>query len=631
MEPKDSKTWLQIVPIRILLPVVLTIAFFTGTIFLLILPIMESRMMEDRRMMISELTEAAWSVLDAYHKKEVAGAVSRSEAQRIAADTLRRLRYGPESKDYFWINDMHPYLIMHPYRPDLEGEDISNFTDPQGKRLFVEFVNTVRQSGAGYVDYQWQWKDDPNRIVSKISFVKGFEPWRWIIGTGIYVEDVRAEIAAITRTLTLVCLVILLIIVGLSWYVIGQSMRSERHRREANLALLASEEKYRLLAETALEFIFALDDARMITYVNLAWVEASGYRVSEMIGKKFDAFLPDTARAEFEKRLDQLHEPGTQTSLFETQLRIKDGTIIPVEAALAPLLDDDQTTQTIITARDITEKKRAEKQARLHQEQLFQADKMATLGTLASGMAHEINNPITAVMLNAPTLQQIWQSVLPILDEYQENQKDFKVGQMDYAMLRDRIPSLLNDINDGANRVKNIVDDLKDFARQGPPEMGDVIQINDAAAKSISLVGNLIKKSTQHFKSDFGDDIPTFVGNAQKIEQVLINLLVNACQALTNSQAGVSLATRYDAVNDRIIVEISDEGSGMSSKVLQRIRDPFFTTKRESGGTGLGLAIVDRIVEDHHGHITFTSVVGKGTTVRVHFPAGDHSSAEDKV
>ena len=87
--------------------------------------------------------------------------MSPADARRRAVEELRRLRYGPESKDYFWINDMHPYLIMHPYRPDLEGKDISGFSDPNGKKLFVEFVKTVKNGGAGYVDYQWQWKDDP--------------------------------------------------------------------------------------------------------------------------------------------------------------------------------------------------------------------------------------------------------------------------------------------------------------------------------------------------------------------------------------------------------------------------------------------------------------------------------------
>ncbi len=176
--------------------------------------------------------------------------MSPADARRRAVEELRRLRYGPESKDYFWINDMHPYLIMHPYRPDLEGKDISGFSDPNGKKLFVEFVKTVKIGGAGYVDYQWQWKDDPQRIVPKISYVKEFDPWGWIIGTGIYVEDVRAEIAAITRRLTAVCLAILLLIIGLSSYVIWQSAGSQRRQRLADEALRESEEKYRLLAGT---------------------------------------------------------------------------------------------------------------------------------------------------------------------------------------------------------------------------------------------------------------------------------------------------------------------------------------------------------------------------------------------
>jgi PAS domain S-box-containing protein len=495
----------------------------------------------------------------------------------------------------------------------------------------VEFVEMVRQSGAGYVDYQWQWKDNPNLIVSKISYVKGFEPWRWIVGTGIYVEDVRAEIAALTRTLTMVCLMILLMIVGLSWYVIGQSMRSERRRREVDLALRTSEEKYRLLAETALEFIFALDTTNTITYVNLAWVEASGYRTNEMLGQKFEAFLSQDVREAFDLQLKKLKNPEIESSLFETKMMIKDGSVIPVEAALAPLQDGDQTAQTIITARDITEKKRAEKQARLHQEQLFQADKMATLGTLASGMAHEINNPITAVLLNAPLLRQFWQAVLPILDQYHQQHKELMVGRMDYSMLRNRIPALLSDINDGAKRVKTIVDDLKGFARQGPAEMRDVIHINAVASKAVSLVGNLIKKSTQHFRTDLDTHIPTFFGNAQKIEQVIINLLVNACQALTSTRSAVTLATRFDQAAQSITIEIADEGSGMSPNVLQRIRDPFFTTKRESGGTGLGLAISERIVEDHQGRITFSSTVGRGTTVCVYLPVKRQPSTGQEV
>lgn len=621
MVTRDVKIRSHVIPIRILLPVVMTIASFVGTIFLLILPILENRMMTDKREMIRELTETAWSVLDFFREKEMTGRLSENQARLQALASLRALRYGPEKKDYFWVNDMHPHLIMHPYRPDLEGKDISGFTDPNGKKLFVEFVKSVKTAGAGYVDYQWQWKDDPLRIVPKISYVKGFEPWGWIVGTGIYVEDVRNEIAAITRRLTYVCLAILLLIVGLSGYTVWQSAASERRRHLADTALRESEEKYRLLAETAHEFILAFDPAGRISYANSAWLKASGFDPVAIRKMNMADILPIDRQAAFEKHLENLLAGDTRRPLYASQFLLKNGSRIPVEATLAALREGSETHRIFITARDITEKKKAEDQARMHREQLFQADKMATLGTLVSGVAHEINNPVTFVMLNAPILKQAWQAVLPILDDYQRNHGDFSVGRMDYSRLRERLPLLVDNIIEGADRVKAIVGDLKDFARQGQGQMTDVVDINRIAAKAVSLVGNMIKKSTHHFETDYATNIPTVTGNSRKIEQVVINLLVNACQALPDPKRSVRLSTVYDVNTRSVTVEVCDQGTGMPPEVLQRIRDPFFTTKRESGGTGLGLAIVDRIVDDHKGRLTFSSVADQGTTVRVSLPA----------
>jgi len=614
------KKWLQMAPIRIILPVMLTVVLFIGTIFLLILPILEARMLDDRRVLLRELNQTAWSLLAAYQAKEEAGEISRRDAQTLAIETLRALRYGPESKDYFWINDLQPILIMHPYRPDLEGQDVSDFTDPNGKRLFAEVVKTVRQSAAGFVDYQWQWKDDPQRIVSKISHVKEFKPWGWVVGTGIYVEDVRAEIAAITRRLTKVCLGILAVILLLSWYIIRQSAKGERRRREIHLALRESEHKYRLLAETASEFIIAFDHDGRILYVNRAWVATGGYCPEETSQQSIFELIPADAHETFKQRVGQLQSGAIQQSLFETELTTAAGAQIPVEVTLVLLNDDDLALQFFITARDITEKKTAEKQARIHHEQLFQADKMATLGTLVSGVAHEINNPVTSIMLNATILQKAWHAVLPILDRHRQGVGDFKVGGMTFSVLQDRMPLLLESVADGARRVKVIVEDLKDFSRQSPPQMHDRIDINLIVNKAIGLLGNLIKQSTRRFESEFGGNIPIFMGNAQKIEQVIINLIVNACQSLPDRDRGVRIATACDQVENRIVIQVSDEGCGIPEESLQRIRDPFFTTKREAGGTGLGLAIVDRIVRDHGGQISFDSTVGQGTTARVFLP-----------
>ena len=481
-------------PVRIVLPVVLTGVLFVGTLFGLFLPLFKQHLMADRREMIRQLTQSAWSTLDGYYHLELEGRLTRHNAQLQAADHLRRIRYGADGKDYFWINDMHPRLIVHPYRQDLEGNDIADYSDPTGKRLFVEMVQTVRQHGEGYVDYQWQWKDDPERIVPKISFVKGFEPWGWVVGTGIYVEDVHQQIGAITRKLTLACILILMGIGVLSAIIIWQGAQAEVAR------------------------------------------------------------------------------------------------------------------------------KTAERKAQLHREQLFQADKMATLGTLVSGVAHEVNNPATFIMLNAPILDRVWRSIVPILDDHMHANGDFKVGQMNYSQLKQRIPTLVGDIHDGADRIKSIVSDLKDYARPTPGTLEDTIDINRVCNKAVGLVSNLIQKSTQQFQANFSDDLPTFRGNAQRIEQVIINLLVNACQALKSTQQSIRLATFADPQRQHVRVTVHDEGAGIAANIMDRIRDPFFTTKRESGGTGLGLAIVERIVSEHGGHIRFTSVPNQGTTVEVTFP-----------
>jgi polar amino acid transport system substrate-binding protein len=191
---------------------------------------------------------------------------------------------------------------------------------------------------------------------------------------------------------------------------------------------------------------------------------------------------------------------------------------------------------------------------------------------------------------------------------------------MSYTKLSERIPLLVSGITEGAKRVKAIVGDLKEFARQSPPELKDMVNVNMAVRTAVGLVSNLVRKSTSRFSTAYEPDLPMVKGNIQRMEQVIINLLVNACQALSDNRQDILVSTAYDSTSDCILVEIRDGGEGMTPEVLQRIRDPFFTTKRDSGGTGLGLAISDKIITDHGGAMRFESVSGKGTSVKVFFP-----------
>jgi signal transduction histidine kinase len=175
-------------------------------------------------------------------------------------------------------------------------------------------------------------------------------------------------------------------------------------------------------------------------------------------------------------------------------------------------------------------------------------------------------------------------------------------------------------MTESAGRVKTIVSDLKDFARQNPGEMADWVDLNQVAKKAAGLVANLIKKSAQDFTAQYAPELPRFTGNTQRMEQVVINLLVNACQAVAGRHKGITLATGVDRENGSVFLEVRDEGVGMPADVLRRIKDPFFTTKRDSGGTGLGLSISDRIVQAHGGALTFVSRPGQGTTARIAIP-----------
>ena len=258
--------------------------------------------------------------------------------------------------------------------------------------------------------------------------------------------------------------------------------------------------------------------------------------------------------------------------------------------------------------------------------ELLQADKMASLGTLSAGIAHEINNPNQYILTNTTILNKFFDSVKPVLDRYQKEHSDFSVNGIPYSEIRERIPAAISALRKGSERIKRIVDGLRDFARQNPDEKMKNVDLNSVVRSAGRLVETMVRKSTEHFIMNLAPDLPEIQGNFQRLEQVVINILINACQALTDKSKRIEILTTYDCSKDTVILKVIDEGRGVSIDDQRHIFDPFFTAQRDHVSTGLGLSISKSIIDKHGATIDFNSELGKGTTLTLKFPMSKTST-----
>ena len=269
---------------------------------------------------------------------------------------------------------------------------------------------------------------------------------------------------------------------------------------------------------------------------------------------------------------------------------------------------------------DVTGRIEAESKAKQQQQQLIQADKMYSLGILVAGMAHEISNPNNFIGINVSVLSKIWSDFMPLLNQETNKNKKPSFGGIPVAKIEYSVQALLDGIKEGSDRIMKIVDSLKGYVKETSADRVEQFSVNDALNRSIFLLDNLLKKSTTNFTLKSDAKIPPVIGVPQRIEQVIINVLQNACQALTMHDQGIKVSTYFVSTNGEVVIEVKDEGCGIEKQDLKHITDPFFTTRRDSGGTGLGLSISSSIMEEHKGRLEIKSRKGSGTTVKIVLP-----------
>ena len=382
-----------------------------------------------------------------------------------------------------------------------------------------------------------------------------------------------------------------------------------RARRKAEESLAASEIKFRRIVETAHEGIWLLDRDGRTTYMNRRMADMLGLAPADTGSADLLHFLAEPKVVD--AITGYLHGKTDPTATFRAQCRLRrdDGSALWGMLAFHSIVDENGSCfGHLATIFDVTEHRRL-------QEQLMVSDRMASVGILAAGVAHEINNPLAAVLTNLHMAVEC----VPTLHVDQSSEAD-----------RVELGEELSDALEASERLRDIVRDLKIFSRTPETSMGPV-DMQRILESSLRMAWNELKHRARIVRQF--QPIPLVHGDESRLGQVFLNLIVNAVQAMEEGHANrntITVSTGLDA-RGRIEVEVRDSGCGMSQEVQSHLFTPFYTTKPVGVGTGLGLSICNRIVQALGGEITVESEVGKGSSFRVFLPASESTSAVRKT
>lgn len=407
-----------------------------------------------------------------------------------------------------------------------------------------------------------------------------------------------------------------------------QHLRDITDRKEADEALRESEERFKMLLDDVPVAISMINGDGTVEYVNRKHAELLGYELQDIPALEdwwAQAYPVETDRTRIRAAWQELTRrayQGEKISPVDRNVVCKDGTLRNLELRITSAAE-----KIIVVFSDITERKRIEQELKVREARLIQANKMASLGLLVSSVSHEVNNPNNFIMFNSSLLKDAWKDIEPILDRHASEAGPIRIAALPYEEMKYAIPKLLSGISDGAGRIKGIVERLRKFACEGRSCLDGSIDINASVRSSVMILQNQIAKHTDNFILKLSDTLPVVRGSSQQIEQVIINLIMNALQALRSRKDFVMVTTLHHNDSSRVIIEVQDSGKGIPDNVLERLTEPFFTTRLDAGGTGLGLSISDSLVRDHNGALVFRSEEGKGTTVRIMLPEMENRDA----
>jgi PAS domain S-box-containing protein len=374
------------------------------------------------------------------------------------------------------------------------------------------------------------------------------------------------------------------------------------------------ETSFRMVAENLQEGILIVRDGTPV-YANRRLSEITGYSREELTA----VGLPGLIRGETQP-VEGEAEGQPEAQPEELLLATKAGTGVPVELSRTSTVWHGRPAEVIVV-RDISRRKGNEERARQRDQRLMQTNKLTTLGVLLASMAHQLTTPSHAILQATSVLGRACPALASILEGLGSQSEGLLIAGLEIPQFRKVLPEIAAEIERNARRIEDLIVELQGFGREDPfPVMGPV-DLNGVLRSAVELASGHLKRATERFALELEPELPPVHGNPWLLEQVVVNLLLNACQALADRSQAIALRCRADREARQVRIEVQDEGAGIPAEILGRLGEWFFTTRRAAGGTGLGLHVARSIAARHGGTLEITSVVGRGTTVVVTLPA----------
>ncbi len=452
MQPsKNTRVWRPFF-IRIILPAIITISLFVFAIFLIIIPAFEANMLAGKREMIKELSNTAQSMISKLANQEKNGTLGLKEAQNQALLRLGDLRFGVENKDYFWLTDLSPRMLMHPFRADLIGQELSTYTDLEDRRLFIEFTDIAKTQGDGFIQYMWDDKNDSSKMVPKLSYVRLFKPWGWILGTGIYLEDVYEEIDTLTNRLIKISLAITGLIVALLLFIARESLRIETERQQNEARLRDAGEKYKTLVEASTEGVMMIMNGSIV-YSNEVLEQMLGYTPAEINTMRFADIVADNFYSYPEESFDDGGAENPNLLQMETPLKQKGGSLVDCFLSASPMELGGQQG-TIITIKDISAHKEVVGELGARKEKFEHLTDNINIGVFRATVGRREQfveaNPAALSIFGMNTLEELTETRIRDLFQDQAEQRLFIKTLLRDGVVKNMILSISREKGNGA-------------------------------------------------------------------------------------------------------------------------------------------------------------------------------------